>query len=111
MTQMVNVIRNAGNNNVILVPCAEQGQDESVLINRGHLSYRQNTTFCLMCTPMRSGSWFQISNGKPLATTAQIKASVFLERWRHNAGALMNPAPFLDSAYRRIFIQCLGMEI
>lgn len=34
MNEIVRIIRNTGNQNVILVPCAEQGQDESVLINK-----------------------------------------------------------------------------
>jgi len=35
MNELVNTIRNTGNKNVILIPCAEQGQDESVLNNKG----------------------------------------------------------------------------
>jgi len=37
MNELVAIIRDAGNKNVILVPCAEQGQDESVLNNKGNL--------------------------------------------------------------------------
>jgi mannan endo-1,4-beta-mannosidase len=35
MNELTAIIRNSGNKNIILVPCAEQGQDESVLINKG----------------------------------------------------------------------------
>lgn len=37
MNTLVSIIRNTGNNNIVLVPCAEQGQDESVLFNKGRL--------------------------------------------------------------------------
>ena len=36
MNEMVATIRDAGNNNIVVVPCAEQGQDESVLINQAN---------------------------------------------------------------------------
>jgi mannan endo-1,4-beta-mannosidase len=47
MNTMVNIIRNAGNRNIVLVPCAEQGQDESVLNNKGgaFLSGKTNILF------------------------------------------------------------------
>ena len=47
MNDLVSVARNAGNTNILLVPCAEQGQDESVLINKGatFLSGKKNILF------------------------------------------------------------------
>ena len=47
MTEMVDVIRSTGNKNIMLIPCAEQGQDESVLLNKGalFLQGKQNILF------------------------------------------------------------------
>lgn len=105
MTQMVNVIRSVGNNNVILVPCAEQGQDESVLINRGSsfLTGKYNILFDVHAYE----KWLLVSNAQMGSRLRQLHKSnlpvFFGEMAPHNAGALMNPAAFLDSAYQQRF--------
>ena len=35
MNELTAIVRNTANKNIIVVPCAQQGQDESVLINKG----------------------------------------------------------------------------
>lgn len=105
MTQMVNTIRNAGNNNIVLMPCAEQGQDESVLINRGvsFLSGKNNILFDVHAYE----KWLLVSNAQMGNRLRQLhKASLpifFGEMAPHNASVLMNPAPFLDSVYQQGF--------
>jgi mannan endo-1,4-beta-mannosidase len=105
MTQMVNVIRNAGNTNMILVPCAEQGQDESVLLNRGaaFLNGKYNILFDVHAYE----KWLLVPNaqiGSRLRQLHQKNLPVFFgEMAPHNAGVLMNPKPFLDSAYQQGF--------
>lgn len=101
MNTMVNIIRNAGNNNIILVPCSEQGQDESVLNNKGvaFLSGKTNILFdihayekWLLLPDAQTGSRLQAlyQNNLPV---------IFGETAPINAGTLMDPHDFLDSAY------------
>lgn len=105
MTQMASVIRAAGNNNVILVPCAEQGQDESVLLNRGasFLNGKNNILFDVHAYE----KWLLVSNAQMGSRLRQLhKAGLpvfFGEMAPHNASVLMNPAPFLDSVYHQGF--------
>ncbi len=101
MNEMVSIIRNTGNNNIILVPCAEQGQDESVLINQGNvfLSDKKNILFDIHAYE----KWLLVSNttmGSRLQQLQQKKLPViFGETAPMNAGVLMNPQAFLDSTY------------
>lgn len=103
MTQLVNVIRNAGNHNIILVPCAEQGQDESVLINHGNafLNGKSNILFDIHAYE----KWLLVPNtamGNRLRQLRQKQLPVFFgELAPRNAGTLMNPQAFLDSAYQQ----------
>jgi mannan endo-1,4-beta-mannosidase len=108
MNEMVSIIRNAGNNNIILVPCAEQGQDESVLINKGtaFLTNKINILFDVHAYE----KWLLDNNTNIGNRLAQLKAKnlpiFFGEMAPLNAGALMNPQPFLDSTYNRGMSLC-----
>jgi mannan endo-1,4-beta-mannosidase len=108
MNEMVTIIRNAGNNNIILVPCAEQGQDESVLINQGNsfLSGKNNIIFDIHAYE----KWLLVSApaiGNRLQQLQQKNIPViFGETAPMNAGTLMNPQSFLDSAYNKGLSVC-----
>jgi mannan endo-1,4-beta-mannosidase len=103
MNDMVNTIRNAGNNNIILIPCAEQGQDESVLLNKGNafLNGKKNILFDIHAYE----KWLLVSNnvmGARLQNLQTKKLPVFFgESAPLNAGVLMDTRPFLDSLYNR----------
>lgn len=103
MNQLVNLIRKTSNNNIVLVPCAEQGQDESVLNNKGaaFLNGKTNILFEIHAYE----KWLLVNNtnmGNRLAQLQKNKLPIlFGETAPMNAGALMNPQSFLDSAYNR----------
>ena len=108
MNELVNIIRNSGNKNVILIPCAEQGQDESVLNNKGamFLAGKTNILFDIHAYE----KWLLTSNssmGNRLQLLKQNKLPVFFgETAPLNASVLMNPTPFLDSIYENGFSVC-----
>jgi mannan endo-1,4-beta-mannosidase len=108
MNEMVAVIRGTGNNNIILVPCAEQGQDESVLINKGNafLSGKKNILFDVHAYE----KWLLVPDaamGSRLQQLQQNNLPVFFgETAPMNAGVLMNPQSFLDSVYNRGLSAC-----
>jgi len=98
MQELYSVIRNTGNENIVLIPCAEQGQDESVLNNVGQsfLSNTQNVLFDVHAyekwllddvSNMQSRVQTLINNDLPI---------FFGEVAPVNSGVLMNPEPFLD---------------
>ena len=101
MNEMVAVIRNAGNENVIIVPCAEQGQDETVLINKGalFLNSKKNILFDVHAYE----KWLLVSNANMGSRLQNLKTNnlpvIFGETAPLNAGVLMNTKPFLDSIY------------
>jgi len=103
MNDMVSIIRNAGNNNMVLVPCAKQGQDESVLnhVGASFLNGKNNILFDIHAYEV----WLLAPNanyGSRLATLKKNNLPVFFgEIGPLNAGTLMNPTPFLDSLYNR----------
>ena len=103
MNQMVNIIRNAGNQNIILVPCAEQGQDESVLHNKGvsFLSGKTNILFTIHAYE----KWLLVSASQLGARLQALQQNnipvIFGETAPMNAGTLMDTKPFLDSVYTR----------
>jgi len=108
MNDLVSIIRNEDNNNIILVPCAEQGQDESVLLNRGtaFLSGKKNILFDIHAYE----KWLLVTNsemGNRLQQLKQMKIPVlFGETAPMNAGTLMNPQSFLDSVYNNGLSVC-----
>ncbi len=103
MNTLVSIVRSTGNNNIILVPCAKQGQDESVLNNKGQvfLTGKTNILFDIhayelwqLVTPANIGSRLQ--------QLQQNNLPVFFgEVAPLNSSGLMNAQPFLDSAYNR----------
>jgi mannan endo-1,4-beta-mannosidase len=103
MNDLTAAIRNTGNKNIILVPCAEQGQDESVLNNKGaaFLAGKTNILFDVHAYE----KWLTIPNvtmGNRLQQLKQNKLPIiFGEVAPLNASVLMNPMPFLDSIYSR----------
>jgi mannan endo-1,4-beta-mannosidase len=108
MNELVSIIRNAGNYNIILVPCAEQGQDESVLLNKGlpFLIGKKNILFDIHAYE----KWLFAGNtaiGSRLEQLQQKKLPViFGEVGPLNASSIMNPQPFLDSVYDRGLSVC-----
>jgi mannan endo-1,4-beta-mannosidase len=103
MNDLTAAIRNTGNKNIILVPCAEQGQDESVLINKGaaFLANKRNILFDVHAYE----KWLFVPTsvmGNRLQQLKQNKLPViFGEVAPMNASTLMNPKPFLDSVYAK----------
>jgi mannan endo-1,4-beta-mannosidase len=108
MNELVALIRNNGNNNIILVPCAEQGQDESVLLHKGasFLANKTNIVFDIHAYE----NWLldntnSISNRLELMKQQNLPI-LFGETAPMNAGVLMNPQPFLDLIYNRGLSVC-----
>ncbi len=108
MTEMVDVIRGTGNKNIILIPGAEQGQDESVLLNKGSLFLlrKQNILYdihayekWLLASPAEIDSRLTLLNNYNLPV-------IFGETAPMNAGVLMNPQVFLNAAYNKGFSVC-----
>jgi mannan endo-1,4-beta-mannosidase len=103
MNDMVSVIRGTGNTNIILVPCCEQGQDESVLNNKGapFLTNKYNILFDVHAYE----KWLQVSNTNMGSRLQQLQQNnfpiIFGEVAPLNTNGLMNPKPFLDSIYKR----------
>ncbi len=103
MNQLVAIIRNEGNSNIIVVPCAEQGQDESVLNNKGVAFLKNKTNILfdihayekwLLQTNTNIDSRLQVLKTKNLPV-------IFGEVAPINAGVLMNPNYFLNAAHSR----------
>jgi mannan endo-1,4-beta-mannosidase len=103
MTELVSIIRNTGNNNIVLVPCAEQGQNESVLNNKGaaFLKGKNNILFDIHAYE----KWLLVSNTSIDTRLQKLKTNnlpiFFGEVAPMNAGTLMNPSYFLNAAYNR----------
>lgn len=108
MNTLVSVIRHAGNNNIVLVPCPEQGQDESVLLNKGSafLAGKKNILFDIHAYE----KWLLDTDVDIGIRLGQLKQKglpvIFGETGPMNAGTLMNPQSFLDSVYNRGLSVC-----
>jgi mannan endo-1,4-beta-mannosidase len=98
MNEMTKIIRDTGNKNIILIPCAEQGQDESVLLNKGveFLKNKSNILFDIHGYE----KWLLDSPNSIENRLSQLQNKnipiVFGETAPVNAGVLMNPKAFLD---------------
>lgn len=108
MNELTAVIRETGNKNIVVIPCAEQGQDESVLLNKGteFLANKSNILFdihayekWLLDTPTHINTRLDALNRINLPI-------VFGETAPINAGVLMNPSPLLDVLYERGISVC-----
>lgn len=108
MNELVAQIRNTGNTNIILVSCAEQGQDESVLIHKG-ISFLTNKTNILFDIHAYE-KWLLDTDASINNRLDQLKQRniplIFGETAPMNAGVLMNPQSFLDIIYNRGFSVC-----
>jgi len=108
MNELAAIIRNNGNNNIILVPCAEQGQDESVLLNKGasFLVNKTNIVFDIHAYE----KWLLDNNASITNRLDLLKQQnlpiLFGETAPMNAGVLMNPQSFLDLIYNRGISVC-----
>ena len=97
MKLMVDNIRSTGATNIILVPGAESGQDEKVILNQGALLLkgRSNIVFDVHAYE----KWLFDSQATIEARIRQLNkagfAVLFGETAPRNAGALMNPLAFL----------------
>ncbi|GEM54989.1 glycosyl hydrolase family 5 [Flavobacterium branchiophilum NBRC 15030 = ATCC 35035] len=103
MSELVQIIRNTGNANIIVVPCAEQGQDASVLINKGtaFLAQHSNILFDIHAYE----KWLLESNSlitNRLNSLQHLQIPIiFGEIAPMNAGILMETAPFLNQIHAR----------
>jgi mannan endo-1,4-beta-mannosidase len=108
MNELVSIIRNTGNTNIIIVPCAEQGQDESVLINKGvdFLKNKYNILFDVHAYE----KWLLVSDANATTRLDALKQKnlpvFFGEIAPMNAGTLMNPAVLLNSLHAKNFSIC-----
>jgi mannan endo-1,4-beta-mannosidase len=100
MNELTDIIRNTGNKNIILVPCAEQGQDESVLLNKGIEFLNGKTNMLFDIHAYEKWLLLPATIENRLLQLKQLKLPViFCETAPLNSGALMNPKVFLDAAY------------
>lgn len=101
MTELYNLVRNSGNENIVLIPCAEQGQDESVLIIKGNefLSNTSNVLFDIHAYE----KWLLESNttiDERIQNLQALNIPIFFgEVAPVNSGVLMNPEYFLNSIH------------
>jgi mannan endo-1,4-beta-mannosidase len=108
MNTLAGIVRGTGNNNILLIPCAEQGQDESVLNNQGaaFLSGKRNILFDVHAYE----KWLLDTDADIGARLSKLKQNklpvIFAETAPMNAGTLMNPQSFLDSVYNRGLSVC-----
>ena len=108
MNELTAIIRATGNNNIVIIPCAEQGQDESVLLNKGNefLAGKSNILFdihayekWLLDSPSNINNRLNILNQNKLPIIIGETAPM-------NAGVLMNPDPFLNLVYDKGISVC-----
>lgn len=103
MNALVSIIRNENNTNIIVIPCAEQGQDESVLINKGNsfLSNKSNILFDIHGYE----KWLLDSETNIENRLENLKNKnlpvFFGEIAPINAGVLMNPQLVLNKLHSR----------
>ena len=108
MNELTAIIRATGNKNIVVIPCAEQGQDESVLISKGKefLYGKSNILFdihayekWLLDSPTNMNNRLNAMNQNNLPI-------IFGETAPMNAGVLMNPDPFLNLIYDKGISVC-----
>jgi mannan endo-1,4-beta-mannosidase len=108
MNELTEIIRATGNKNIVVIPCAEQGQDESVLINKGNafLAGKSNILFDIHAYE----KWLLDSstniNSRLDALNRFNIPIIFGETAPMNAGVLMNPEPFLNLIYDKEISVC-----
>lgn len=98
MQELYDIIRATGNENIVLIPCAEQGQSETVLLNRGSelLNNTENVLFDIHAYE----KWLFIDDALNMSRLNDLKNAklpvLFGEVAPVNAGVLMNPESFLE---------------
>jgi mannan endo-1,4-beta-mannosidase len=98
MNELTTIIRETANTNIILIPCAEQGQDETVLLNKGieFLANKSNILFDIHAYE----KWLLDTESSIEIRLSQLQNKkipiIFGETAPVNAGVLMNPKAFLD---------------
>lgn len=108
MNELTEIIRATGNKNMVVIPCAEQGQDESVLLNKGNafLAGKSNILFDIHAYE----KWLLDSstniNSRLDALNRFNIPIIFGETAPMNAGVLMNPEPFLNLIYDKGISVC-----
>ncbi len=108
MNELTQVVRAAGNANIILIPCCEQGQDESVVVNQGanFLNNKSNIIFDIHAYE----KWLLIDDSTNQNRLEVLKQNnlpiIFGETAPMNAGVLMNPQSFLNILYNRGLSVC-----
>ena len=108
MNQLVEAIRNTNNQNIIVIPCAEQGQDESVLINKGatFLNNKTNILFDIHAYE----KWLLASDLSVENRLKNLKINnlpiIFGEIAPMNAGVLMDPQSLLTKIHSRGLSVC-----
>ena len=108
MTELVAIIRITGNPSIILVPCAEQGQDESVLLKKGNSFLQKNSNIVFDIHAYEKwllDSEIAIDNRLDLLKQQNLPV-LFGETAPMNAGILMDPRYFLNAVYNRGFSVC-----
>jgi mannan endo-1,4-beta-mannosidase len=100
MNELYAIIRNT-NNNIVLIPCAEQGQDESVLIHIGDEfnSNKNNVLFDIHAYEKWLLQTDENINSRLQALKEKKIAIIFGETAPLNAEVLMNPASFLNKVH------------
>lgn len=115
MRDMIANIRSTGAANIILVPGNRQGQGEEAILNQGRAVKNGNTN--LVFDLHAYERWLE-GSGEPGTDLAAVEsritavrdknlAVIFGEIGPMNAGALMNPATFLEAA-RRLDVTTIG---
>lgn len=108
MNELTAIIRATGNKNIVVIPCAEQGQDEIVLLNKGNefLAGKSNILFDIHAYE----KWLLDSptnmNNRLNALNQYNLPIIFGETAPMNAGVLMNPDPFLNLIYDKGISVC-----
>jgi mannan endo-1,4-beta-mannosidase len=108
MNELTEIIRATGNKNIVVIPCAEQGQDESVLLNKGNafLAGKSNILFDIHAYE----KWLLDSstniNSRLDALNRFNIPIIFGETAPMNAGVLMNPESFLNLIYDKGISVC-----
>lgn len=108
MNELTSIIRATENKNIVVIPCAEQGQDESILLNKGNefLAGKSNILFdihayekWLLDSPTNMNNRLNALNQNNLPV-------IFGETAPMNAGVLMNPDTFLNLIYDKGISVC-----
>ncbi|UYZ62503.1 RICIN domain-containing protein [Hymenobacter weizhouensis] len=101
MQEMVNNIRSTGNQNIIVVPGAESGQDEDIILARGPALLQSQTNKNLVFDVHAYENWLRESQASVERRIRAVHnagcALLFGEVGPYNTDGLMNPVNFLNA--------------